>query len=42
VVSAYYEWPVWAVFLNLDLRDTAGGNHLLVATAAIRNEPFPW
>jgi len=42
VVRAYYEWPVWATFLNFDLRNTKSNKHLIAAIAAFRNEPFPW
>ncbi len=42
VVRAYYEWPVFVRLLGNDLTDLPNGNHLLVATAAFRNEPFPW
>lgn len=42
IVRAYYEWPVFVRLLGHDLTNTANGKHLLVATAAFRNEPFPW
>ena len=42
VVRAYYEWPVIVNKLGNNLATLADGNHLLVATAAFRNEPFPW
>ena len=42
VVRAYYEWPVFVRLLGNDLSTLSNGTHLLVATAAFRNEPFPW
>ncbi len=42
VVRAYYEWPVLINLLGNNLADLPDGSHLLVATAAFRNEPFPW
>jgi len=42
VVRAYYEWPTFVRLLGNDLADMPNGKHLLVATAAFRNEPFPW
>jgi Flp pilus assembly pilin Flp len=38
VVRAFYEWPAIAQFFGAS--PLANGNHLLVATAAFRNEPF--
>jgi Flp pilus assembly protein TadG len=42
VVRAYYEWPTFSRLLGLNLSNLADGNHLIAATAAFRNEPFPW
>ena len=42
VVRAFYEWPTFSSLLGLDLSNMANGTHLLSATAAFRNEPFPW
>jgi Flp pilus assembly pilin Flp len=42
VVRAYYEWPTYVRLLGNNLSDMPDGNHLLVSTAAFRNEPFPW
>lgn len=42
VVRAFYEWPVFVKLLGLDLSNMGNGSHLLSATAAFRNEPFPW
>lgn len=42
VVRAFYEWPTFSTLLGLDLSNMADGKHLLAATAAFRNEPFPW
>jgi Flp pilus assembly protein TadG len=42
VVRAYYEWPVFVPLLDSYLANMPDGTHLLVATAAFRNEPFAW
>lgn len=42
VVHAYYEWPTFSKLLGLNFSNLADGNHLLAATAAFKNEPFPW
>jgi Flp pilus assembly protein TadG len=42
VVRAFFEWPVFVKLLGLNLTNMANGTHLLAATAAFRNEPFPW
>lgn len=42
VVRAYYEWPVLVNLLGNGLGNLPDGKHLMVATAAFRNEPFPW
>jgi hypothetical protein len=42
VVRAFYEWPTFSKLLGLNLSNLADGNHLIAATAAFRNEPFPW
>ena len=42
VVRAYYEWPTFVPMLGNNLADMPNGTHLLVATAAFRNEPFSW
>jgi Flp pilus assembly protein TadG len=42
VVRAYYEWPTFVPLLGNNLADMPDGTHLLVATAAFRNEPFAW
>ena len=42
VVRAYYEWPTFVTQLGNNLADMPDGTHLLVATAAFRNEPFSW
>jgi Flp pilus assembly protein TadG len=41
VVRAFYDWPVFANILGFTL-DSGNGSHLLTATVAFRNEPFPW
>ena len=42
VVRAYYEWPVFVNKLGNNLATQPDGTHLLTATAAFQNEPFPW
>ena len=42
VVRAFYEWPVIVNQLGTNLSTVGSGKHLLAATAAFRNEPFPW
>ena len=42
VVRAFYEWPTFVDKLGNDMGDLANGKHLLAATTAFRNEPFPW
>ena len=42
VVRAFYEWPVIVNQLGTNLSNVGSGKHLLAATAAFRNEPFPW
>lgn len=42
VVRAYYEWPTFSKLLGLNYSNLSDGNHLLAATAAFKNEPFPW
>lgn len=42
VVRAFYEWPTFSKLLGLNFSNLANGNHLIAATAAFRNEPFPW
>ena len=42
VVRAYYEWPVFVDKLGNNMSTMPNGSHLLDATAAFRNEPFPW
>lgn len=40
VVRVMYQWPVYVSLLGLNLSNMQGGKHLLMATAAFRNEPF--
>ncbi len=41
VVRVVYEWPTFVRgFLGLDYSSLPNGNHLLMATAAFRNEPY--
>jgi hypothetical protein len=42
VVRAYYAWPVFVTTLGNDLSNYGNNEHLLIATAAFKNEPFPW
>jgi Flp pilus assembly pilin Flp len=42
VVRAYYAWPVFVTMLGNDLSNYGNSEHLLIATAAFKNEPFPW
>ena len=42
VVRAYYQWPVFINALGNNLANEPDGTHLLVATVAFQNEPFPW
>lgn len=42
VVRAFYEWPVVINLMGFSLANTPNGTHLLGASAAFRNEPFPW
>jgi Flp pilus assembly protein TadG len=40
VVSLYYQWPIYVSLLSNNLANQNGGNRLMVATAAFRNEPY--
>jgi Flp pilus assembly protein TadG len=41
VVTLYYQWPIYFTLMDFgSLSNMAGGNRLLVATAAFRNEPY--
>ena len=40
VVRLFYQWPIAVSLMGLNLSNMSGGNRLLVATAAFRNEPF--
>jgi len=42
VVRAFYEWPTFVHMLGIDYSNLANGKHLLSATSAFKNEPFPW
>jgi Flp pilus assembly protein TadG len=42
VIRAYYEWPVFVNRLGNNLANEPDGKHLLTATVAFQNEPFPW
>lgn len=39
IVRVMYQWPVFVGSLGFNLSDLANGNHLLMATAAFKNEP---
>jgi len=40
VVRVIYEWPTFVRYMGLDMATLADGNHLLMSTAAFRNEPY--
>lgn len=40
VVRVIYEWPTFVRGFGLDLATLADGKHLLMSTAAFRNEPY--
>lgn len=40
VVRLIYQYPVYVNLLGFNLANMAGGKHLLMATAAFRNEPY--
>jgi Flp pilus assembly protein TadG len=42
MIRAYYEWPVFINMLGNNLANEPDGKHLLIATVAFQNEPFPW
>jgi Flp pilus assembly protein TadG len=41
LVTTFYEWPLLNIMSSMSLSNMAGGNRLLRASAAFRNEPFP-
>lgn len=41
VVRAFFEWPTFLKAFGPDYSTLENGNHLLMATATFRNEPFP-
>jgi Flp pilus assembly protein TadG len=40
VVQLYYQWPIYVSLYSNNLANQNGGNRLLIATNAFRNEPF--
>lgn len=40
VVQLFYQWPIYVSLLGDNLSNQNGGNRLLVATSAFRNEPY--
>jgi Flp pilus assembly protein TadG len=40
IVRVVYEWPTFVRTLGLDMATLADGKHLLMSTAAFRNEPY--
>jgi hypothetical protein len=40
IVQLYYQWPIYVSLLNGALTNQNGGNRLLIATNAFRNEPY--
>jgi len=41
LVSTFYRWPLINAISSFSLSNMAGGDRLLRASAAFRNEPFP-
>jgi Flp pilus assembly protein TadG len=41
VVEIMYQWPIFVNLLGMNLADLSNNSNLLIATAAIRNEPYP-
>jgi Flp pilus assembly protein TadG len=41
LVSTFYQWPLLNAITSFSLSNMAGGDRLLSASAAFRNEPFP-
>jgi Flp pilus assembly protein TadG len=41
LVSTFYQWPLINAISSYSLSNMAGGDRLLSASAAFRNEPFP-
>ncbi len=42
LVRAFYEWPSTMKLVYFSLANTGNGTYLMAATAAFKNEPFPW
>jgi Flp pilus assembly protein TadG len=42
LVRAFYEWPSTMKLVYFSLANTGNGNYLMAASAAFKNEPFPW
>jgi Flp pilus assembly protein TadG len=42
LVRAFYEWPSAAKLVYFSLANTGNGAYLMAASAAFKNEPFPW
>ncbi len=40
VVRLFYQWPLFVTGLGYNIANLAGGQRLLTATAAFKNEPF--
>ncbi len=40
VVRLMYEWPIYVSLLGFNLADMTGNKRLIIATAALRNEPY--
>jgi Flp pilus assembly protein TadG len=40
IVRLFYQWPVFVSLLGSNLSNMGGNKHLIVATAAFRNEPY--
>ena len=42
VVRMFYQWQLFVTGLGFNIANLAGGKRLLTATAAFKNEPFPY
>jgi Flp pilus assembly protein TadG len=40
LVRLLYQYPVWVNLFGYSLSNVSGGKHLMIATAAFRNEPY--
>ncbi len=42
LVRTFYEWPSLGKLVYFSLQNTGNGTFLMSASAAFKNEPFPW